>query len=70
MLTFYESLLAAPSEENHEMETLFTGKFTLGVLSEENHEKLWLVKDILFTDIGRKHLLAFLPEEIRINSAR
>jgi hypothetical protein len=52
------------------METLYTGKFTLGVLSEENHEKLWLVKEILFTDNGRKHLLALLSEEIRENSMR
>jgi hypothetical protein len=34
----------------------------LGVLSEENHEKLWLVKEILFADIGRILLLASLPE--------
>jgi hypothetical protein len=48
---------------------LFTGKLTLGVLSEENLEKLWLVKEILFTDMGRKLLLAFLLEGIRRNCA-
>jgi hypothetical protein len=52
------------------MEVLFTGKLTLGILSEENHEKLWLVKEIVFTGSGRKLLLALLPEEIRRNSVR
>jgi hypothetical protein len=55
MTVYWQLLLKKITRTSrNKMKTLFTGKFTLGVLSEENHEKLWLVKEILFTEIGRK----------------